>query len=101
MLKEEYIFKIRRNLSDAGCDACFIEQFLLLEQCHKRKQQYQLLSEYRTGLLEQLHQQQYKIDCLDYMVYTMHKEDKKETEDFKNGANITSHRTMGQNISKK
>lgn len=74
---DEYIFKIRRNLSDAGCDAPLIEHFLELMQNQKRKEQYRLLSQHRASLLEKLHQDQYKIDCLDHMIYTMRKEDKK------------------------
>ena len=74
---DECIFKIRRNLSDAGCDAPLIEHFLELMQNQKRKEQYRLLSHHRASLLEKLHQDQYKIDCLDHMIYTMRKEDKK------------------------
>lgn len=74
---DAHIFKIRRNLSDAGCDASLITQFLELEQKQQRKEQYRLLSRHRASLLDQLHQEQYKIDCLDYMVYTMEQEDKK------------------------
>ena len=81
-LTEERIFKIRRNLSDAGCEDSFIERFLELEQKQKRKEQYLMLSRYKTGLLEELHQEQYKIDCLDYMVYSMEQEDEKRMEDF-------------------
>lgn len=43
-ISEERVFKIRRNLADAGCNAPFIEQFLALEQQQKRKEQYGLLS---------------------------------------------------------
>ena len=68
-LTDNQIFKIRRNLSDAGCGVPLIEKFLLLEQ-------YRLLSQHRLSLLEALHQDQYKIDCLDYLVYAMEKEDK-------------------------
>ncbi len=75
IIKDDHIFKIRRNLTDAGCDKHLIEQFLKLEQKQKRKEQYQLLSRYRGYLLERLHQEQYKIDCLDHMVYSMQKED--------------------------
>lgn len=75
-ITENRIFKIRRNLSDAGCDVPFIEKFLLLEQNHRRKEQYRLLSQHRLSLLETLHRDQYKIDCLDYLVYAMEKEDK-------------------------
>ncbi len=73
---EERIFKIRRNLSDAGCDAVLIEKFLELDNKKKRKEQYLLLSRYKATLLETLHNDQYKIDCLDHMVYMMEKEDK-------------------------
>lgn len=73
---EERIFKIRRNLSDAGCDAVLIEKFLELDKTKKRKEQYLLLSRYKATLLENLHNDQYKIDCLDHMVYMMEKEDK-------------------------
>lgn len=74
-ITNDRIFRIRRNLTDAGCDAALIAQFLELEQKRKRKEQYRLLSRHRTSLLEKLHQDQYKIDCLDHMVYFMQKED--------------------------
>jgi len=77
MLTDDRIFKIRRNLSDAGCDTPLIEQFLLLEQTQRRKDQYRLLAQHKAALLEELHQEQYQIDCLDHMVYTMQEEDKK------------------------
>ena len=69
------IFKIKRNLSDAGCEAALIEYFLELAKCHKRNEQYWLLSGHRADLLDKLHEIQYKIDCVDYMIYTMKKED--------------------------
>ncbi len=74
-MDEARIFRIRRNLSDAGCSASQIIQFLELGEQRKRQEQYQLLSRQRALLLEELHQDQYKIDCLDYMVFTMQKED--------------------------
>ncbi len=76
-MSDESIFKIKRNLSDAGCSDCLIEQFLELEQTHQRNEQYRLLSLHRLSLLENLHRDQYMIDCLDYMVYSMQKDDKK------------------------
>ena len=82
MKADDCIFKIRRNLSDAGCDAPLIEHFLELMKNHKRKEQYRLLSQYRVSLLDKLHQEQYKIDCLDHMIYTMQKEDKKSNGGF-------------------
>ena len=59
-LTDDQIFKIRRNLSDAGCGVPLIEKFLLLEQNHRREEQYRLLSQHRLSLLEALHQDQYK-----------------------------------------
>lgn len=76
-IKKERIFKIRRNLSDAGCDGPLIEEFLMLEQKQRRKEQYQLLARHKFSLLEKLHLEQYQIDCLDYLVYSMEEEDKK------------------------
>lgn len=74
-MDEDRIFRIRRNLSDAGCSASQIIQFLELEEQRKRREQYQMLSRQRALLLKELHQDQYRIDCLDYMVFTMQKED--------------------------
>lgn len=74
-MDEDRIFKIRRNLSDAGCSASQVDQFLELEAQRKRREQYQMLSRQRALLLKELHQDQYKIDCLDYMVFAMQKED--------------------------
>ncbi len=71
----DHVFKIRRNLIDAGCDTVQIEAFLTLEKGHRRSAQYQFLAQHREKLLTELHQQQNKIDCLDYMVYAMQCED--------------------------
>ena len=74
-MDEDRIFRIRRNLSDAGCSASQIVQFLELEEQRKRQEQYQMLSRQRALLLKELHQDQFRFDCLDYMVFTMQKED--------------------------
>ena len=74
-MDEDRIFRIRRNLSDAGCSASQIVQFLELEEQRKRQEQYQMLSRQRALLLKELHQDQFRIDCLDYIVFTMQKED--------------------------
>ena len=64
--KEEQIFKLTRNLADAGCDEKMIEHFLRLWNKQKRDEQYRFLACYKD---------QYKIDCLDHLVYNMKKED--------------------------
>ena len=73
-ITDDRIFRVRRNLSDAGCDGSFIEKFLLLEQRGQKKEQLRLLAQHWLALLEDLHRDQYRIDCLDYLVYTMEKE---------------------------
>lgn len=47
-ITDDRIFRVRRNLSDAGCDGSFIEKFLLLVECNPFFQQREL-----RGLLEQ------------------------------------------------
>ena len=77
-INEEQACRIRRNLRDAGCGMQIVVQFLDLEQRQCRREQYRLLSCQKKALLQKLHRIQYKIDCLDYMVYTMQQEDEAE-----------------------
>ncbi len=72
----ERAFRIRRCLADAGCTPEQIARFLALEQQQDRRAQYRLLARQKAALLEALHCQQYKIDCLDHMVYIMRRQDK-------------------------
>ncbi len=66
-------FQIQRNLKDAGCDEKTIQKYFQLYYDGKQKEQEQLLFAQRTILLEQIHDSQYKIDCLDYFIYNMKK----------------------------
>lgn len=77
-LREEQVFRIRRNLKDAGCTPPIVTQFLDLEQRQCRREQYRLLSCQKAALLQKLHRIQYRIDCLDHLVYTMQQEDEQE-----------------------
>lgn len=63
---------IRQNLQDAGCDKQFIQNFL--QQTTGCSGQMRLLSQHRTCLLEQLHKCQKEIDCLDFLVYSLKKQ---------------------------
>lgn len=74
-ISEEQAFRIRRNLQDAGCSTSQVIQFLDLQQRRCRREQYRLLSCQKAALLQRLHRIQYKIDCLDHLVYTMQQED--------------------------
>lgn len=77
---DERVFRIKRNLTDAGCSKGMIEEFLALEQKHKRKEQHRLLMRHKTDLLQSLHKDQYKIDCLDHLIYVLHEEEKRTEE---------------------
>ena len=72
---EDRAFRLERNLTDAGCSRELIEQFFQLEQRGCRCRQYRLLARHKAALLEALHQLEYQIDCLDHLVYILHKED--------------------------
>lgn len=63
---------VRQNLIDAGCDA---ELIAALEACFDNpKQRDRLLAKHRRALLDQIHKEEKQISCLDYLVYTMNKE---------------------------
>lgn len=62
---------LERNLRDAGCEQEFIERFLRAGEEDRRK----LLCCQRCRLLERLHEEQKKLDCLDYLRYKMQKPD--------------------------
>lgn len=70
--------RILQNLRDAGCNEDTIKRFFCLQKDGRRKEQYRLLSMHKVLLLDQLHVSQHKIDCLDYLVYAMKKEENKE-----------------------
>ena len=55
------------NLEDAGCNSQF------LEQSGQYREQLRLLSDHRRRLLDCLHQEERRIDRLDYLVYQLEK----------------------------
>ena len=61
------------NLEDAGCDPELAQRFLVLERSGQYQEQLNLLSSHRRHLLECLHREQRRIDCLDYLVYQIEK----------------------------
>ena len=62
---------IKRNLKDAGCETHTIEIFLKYRENETLQKQILFLKCQRCGLLEELHQVQKKIDCLDYLIYIL------------------------------
>ena len=58
----------RRNLVDAGCPEALIEEFATLKGADE---QVRWLRRYRRDLLSSIHTEQQKLDCLDYLIYSL------------------------------
>lgn len=65
---------IIQNLKDAGCKEDVIKRFMNYAMEGKLKQQLKLLAKHRCLLLDEIHEEQKKIDCLDYLIYKMKKQ---------------------------
>ena len=65
-----------QNLEDAGCDKKTVEQFMEFGVTGERQRQLKLLESHRKILLEKVHEREKQIDCLDYLVYQMKKENR-------------------------
>lgn len=63
-----------QNLKDAGCDEDTVNEFMELAKTRKKLSQLKLLERHRIILLETVHKNEKQIDCLDYLVYQMKKE---------------------------
>lgn len=62
---------ISQNLRDAGCDEAFISEFMNLVEWKLIDEQLTQLKNYRVTLLSQLHADQRKLECLDYLIYSI------------------------------
>ena len=71
--EDPYAYSVIQNLKDAGCTDEMVEKFMALQECGGREQQLRLLSGHRKHLLEKLHRDERRIDCLDYLIYQMEK----------------------------
>ena len=69
---------LRQNLIDAGCSADAVQSCMALAQERKTAELLGVLSQHRRTLLNTLHQSEKRIDCLDYLVYTLEKQNKSE-----------------------
>lgn len=73
-MKEDSVWQaVVQNLRDAGCDEETVERFLALEAAGDRREQLRLLARHRRQLLERVHREERRIDCLDYLVYQIQK----------------------------
>lgn len=70
MNKEELI----QNLQDAGGNKEIVKEFSELLEKNQIDKVFLLLSKYRNSLLEVLHQNQKKIDILDYLIFDLKKQ---------------------------
>ena len=71
---------LRENLLDAGCDPELTERFLALIGQGKEQEALALLTGHRKYLLDCCHAEQKKIDCLDYLLYRMERDQRDEEE---------------------
>lgn len=94
------IFRIKRNLTDAGFNELQIKKFFEFEKENDRISQHRMLKEQKISLLKELHENQYKIDCLDHMIYKIKQEDKKAKEK-SNERKAETHTGMGQDFPEK
>jgi hypothetical protein len=56
-----------QNLRDAGCEENLIDKCVQYEQNGQFCAMLCLLSKHRNSLLESVHREQKKLDCLDYL----------------------------------
>lgn len=84
MLEGDSAQAVIQNLKDAGCDLETTERFLALEQAGQTREQLKLLSVHRKRLLDKVHEEERRIDCLDYLVYQV-KREKRTTETSRGG----------------
>ena len=69
---------LRENLKDAGCKLDMIQHCEVLIQSEKQDELMQVLSLHRRALLDAVHENERRIDCLDYLVYQLEKQSKKK-----------------------
>ncbi|MBO1306250.1 hypothetical protein JZO70_08770 [Enterococcus sp. 669A] len=65
------IGKIIQTLEDSGCSPEFIAEFLKDFHQEKTANQRKLLLKHKEVLKKEVHGQQKRIDCLDYLIYKL------------------------------
>ncbi|MCH5256372.1 MAG: hypothetical protein J1D87_03725 [Lachnospiraceae bacterium] len=72
---------IIQNLKDAGCSKSQIEECMDYVGKNERNGVLKLLRQHRDVLLDGLHEKQRMIECLDYLVYQIKKDNMKFEEE--------------------
>jgi len=67
--------RLIQNLKDAGCSPKLREAYLDYGERGCDKMQLCLLAKQRAILLDKIHREQKKLDCLDYLVYQLKKQE--------------------------
>ena len=70
---------LRENLKDAGCDPDTICRCEVLAQGEKKAELMRALSLHRQTLLDAVHENERRIDCLDYLIYQMERQGRKNS----------------------
>lgn len=70
----DYMEDITQNLKDAGCDADKISEIRRLYDGGQMQDAIKVLRRQRCALMDDLHESQSRVDCLDYLVSKMEKE---------------------------
>lgn len=66
--------ELLQNLIDAGCDNSLTDEIIKLLNEDKTNEVLSILAKHRRSVLNNCHAEQKKIDCLDYLVYRLKKE---------------------------
>ena len=62
---------IERYLVESGCDEAFIKKYFELGALGECGMQMAMLKEYRKELLQNIHNKQKNLDCLDYFIFSL------------------------------
>lgn len=65
---------VYQNLKDAGCDDAMADRCMALAQRHDYAALLRVMTGYRKTLLSRVQRGQKQIDCLDYLIYKLKKE---------------------------
>lgn len=76
MFSQQELGKMIHNLEDAGCLPDIIESFIESQKNEKCAEQLKILSKQRRLLLEEVHDTQHQLECLDYLIYKFRKKEK-------------------------
>lgn len=71
---------VEQNLRDAGCSDEFIVTFMQVWEAGTPSEQLRLLACQRCRLLDHVHEEQKKLDCLDYLRYQLGKEQRRSKQ---------------------